>query len=67
MRNPIIASPSRPIPLPDCILQDGWWLIEPRDEQRMDLRVIAGAKDKASIDRHNRRDAGQDTRLEPGR
>jgi hypothetical protein len=25
MRNPIQPSPDRPVPLPDCILMDGWW------------------------------------------
>ena len=25
MRNPILPSPNRPIPLPDCILMDAWW------------------------------------------
>lgn len=67
MRNPIIASPNRPIPLPDCILRDGWWLTGPRDDGRMDRRVIAGAKDEGRIDRHHRRDTRQDARLEPGR
>ncbi|HHY51533.1 MAG TPA: hypothetical protein GYA10_17510 [Alphaproteobacteria bacterium] len=26
MRNPISPTPHRPIPLPDCILLDGWWV-----------------------------------------
>ena len=33
MRNPIHPSPDRPIPLPDCILMDGWWA-DRRDELR---------------------------------
>jgi len=66
MRNPISPSPSRPIPLPDCILRDGWWLTEPGGERRAGLHVIAGAKDEGRIDRHHRRDTPQDTRLEPG-
>jgi hypothetical protein len=67
MRNPIISSPNRPIPLPDCILQDGWWLVEPRGEQRADLHVIAGAKDEGRIDRHHRHYARQDPQLGQGR
>lgn len=66
MRNPIIPSPSRPIPLPDCILQDGWWLIEPRDERKTELHVIAGAKDEGRNDRHHRADRPH-RQLEPGR
>ncbi len=67
MRNPIIASPNRPIPLPDCILQDGWWMTEPRGERKVDLRVIAGAKDEGRIDRHHRSDTRQDFQLGQGR
>jgi hypothetical protein len=29
MRNPIVATADRPIPLPDRVLSDGWWLIRP--------------------------------------
>jgi len=68
MRNPITPSPSRPFPLPDCILQDGWWLVEPRpEERRVDLRVIAGATKEGRIDRHHRRDHREDSHLGPGR
>lgn len=38
MRNPIHPSPERPIPLPDCILMDGWWA-----DRRDDLRERSGS------------------------
>ena len=40
MRNPIPASPDRPIPLPDCILMDGWWAHRPDPRPREGGRVL---------------------------
>lgn len=68
MRNPITPSPNRPFPLPDCILQDGWWLVEPRQNEReADLRVIAGAKHEGRIERHHSREHRKDVTLGQGR
>ena len=68
MRNPITPSPDRPFPLPDRILQDGWWLVEPRrPERQVDLRVIAGARDEGRIERHHSREHRKDTQLGQGR
>jgi hypothetical protein len=64
MRNPITASPNRPIPLPDCILRDGWWT---EDERRPGLRVIAGAIQEGKIDRDHRRDDREILQLGQGR
>jgi hypothetical protein len=67
MRNPITPSPNRPIPLPDCILRDGWWVVERADERQVDLRVIAGARDEGRIERHHRRDDRENNAMGTGR
>lgn len=68
MRNPITPSPNRPVPLPDCILRDGWWLVEPCGGNRpVELHVIAGAKDEGRIERHHSRDYRKADSLETGR
>lgn len=68
MRNPIKPSPTRPIPLPDSILADGWWLMALLDGKRpVDRRVIAGAKDEGTLDRHHGFQHHKDNPLGPGR
>jgi hypothetical protein len=54
MRNPIHPTADRPIPLPDCILSDGWWLTEraqPIEDGLRRLRVISGEEGKSERDR----------------
>ncbi|HVY50187.1 MAG TPA: hypothetical protein VHA07_01360 [Devosia sp.] len=54
MRNPIQPSPDRPIPLPDCILMDGWWADRPvarRGERGSLLRLVIGDQQGARHDR----------------
>ena len=62
MRNPILPSPDRPIPLPDCILMDGWWA-ERRDELRVRsesvLRLV-GERQEDPDDRSQRREQRTD-------
>jgi hypothetical protein len=56
MRNPIQPSPDRPIPLPDCILMDGWWVDRSdRERSRSDaaLRLVIGERDMGN-DRRDR-------------
>lgn len=59
MRNPIHPSPDRPIPLPDCILMDGWWAdrqAELRAGARSELRLVVSERDEGLDDRsHERR------------
>lgn len=54
MRNPIPATPTRPIPLPDCILRDGWWLtaalpVRPRPA----LRVVSNSVEEHAHGPHH--------------
>jgi hypothetical protein len=62
MRNPILPSPNRPIPLPDCILMDGWWA-DRRDELRERsgsvLRLV-GEREEDPDDRSQRREQRTD-------
>jgi hypothetical protein len=53
MRNRITATADRPIPLPDRLLADGWWLVEPprRPTETMRLKIIASQE--GARDRHN--------------
>ena len=63
MRNPITPSPSRPIPLPDCILRDGWWAVEAVRPER----DSGGAVNEGRIERDHRRDDGKVIQMEQGR
>jgi hypothetical protein len=52
MRNPIQPSPDRPIPLPDCILMDGWWADRDdgmRERPDSTLRLVAGEGEKRGV------------------
>jgi len=62
MRNPIHPSPDRPIPLPDCILMDGWWA-----DRRSELRErsesvvrLGGEREEGPYDRSQRREQRSD-------
>jgi hypothetical protein len=62
MRNPIQATPDRPFPLPDCILQDAWWLTEPprtpppQAERRREFHLVEGRTEEGQIDRYRQQD-----------
>ena len=54
MRNPIHPTADRPIPLPDCILSDGWWLTgraQPVEDGLRRVWVIDGEEGKRKGDR----------------
>jgi hypothetical protein len=54
MRNPILPSPDRPIPLPDCILMDSWWAdrrAELRGGMRSELRLVVSEREEGPDDR----------------
>lgn len=61
MRNPIQPSPDRPVPLPDCILMDGWWAVRhdlERERPETLLRHVAhepqsGHRDQPGSDVRN--------------
>lgn len=55
MRNPIQPSPDRPIPLPDCILLDGWWADAKRGsrDRLIPLRLVIGETGEGPHDRRN--------------
>lgn len=57
MRNPIQPSPSRPIPLPDCILMDAWWADRHDETRERDkgLRLVID-REEGPNDRHHRTD-----------
>lgn len=57
MRNPILASPDRPIPLPDCILMDGWWAQRQdgvRGRSSSVLRLVIGEHEEGPHERPQR-------------
>jgi len=61
MRNPIRATPNRPVPLPDCILRDGWWLVVPAravspTQDRRAFRITEGKLEEGRIDRYCKQD-----------
>lgn len=51
MRNPILPSPDRPIPLPDCILLDTWWADLRADTAPAPPPARATISQKAASDR----------------
>jgi hypothetical protein len=54
MRNPIQPSPDRPIPLPDCILMDGWWADQQgglRERSASLLRLVSSEREEGQHDR----------------
>ncbi|HVX72976.1 MAG: hypothetical protein ACTHKD_00615 [Devosia sp.] len=56
MRNPILPSPNRPIPLPDCILMDAWWTDRRdvlRERSGSVLRLVNGDREEGPHDRSN--------------
>jgi hypothetical protein len=53
MRNPILPSPNRPIPLPDCILMDAWWTDRRdvlRERSGSVLRLVNGDREEGPHD-----------------
>ena len=57
MRNPILPSLDRPVPLPDCILLDAWWA-DLKDEERArreTLRVLTSQSTRDDRDHQQRR------------
>jgi hypothetical protein len=53
MRNRIAIAARRPVPLPDRILEDGWWLVRPAApvEGPISLRLVANRTEEHARER----------------
>lgn len=53
MRNPFPSLPISALPLPDCIVNDAWWVVVRDERPRRDLprlRLISGNREEGPHD-----------------
>jgi hypothetical protein len=63
MRNLIAATADRPIPLPDRILSDGWWLIERAEPIAETRRLWAVTSEEGARERDSSEGRPQPLRI----